>query len=292
MATVEVVCFTDPSCPWAYSAEPFMRALEWRYGDGLRWRRVMIGLREDTADLEQSGVTPARRVDGWRWFADTFGMPILTTPRARLVASGRACRAVKAAALQGEQAEVGMLRAVRLAWFTTTLLLDEDDALAEVAAGVDAIDAGRLLADMPAAEDAYRADTAEARAARGIGEPAIAQGRAATSNGDARFTAPSLLFRRDGQTLVAGGWQSFEAYDVCVANLAPELDRRPEPQPAELLAAFPAGLTTAEVAEVCRGRNDPRDIPATRAALERLRESGAATGTPLGDDDVLWRPRA
>src|SRR5919204_2439388 len=145
---------------------------------------------------------------------------------------------------------------------------------------------------MPAAEDAYRADRAEARAARGIGEPAIAQGRAAISNGDARFTAPSLLFRRDGQTLVAGGWQSFEAYDVCVANLAPELDRRPEPQPAELLAAFPAGLTTAEVAEVCRGRNDPRDIPATRAALERLRESGAATGTPLGDDDVLWRPRA
>ena len=48
---VEVVHYTDPSCPWAYSAEPFMRALEWRYGDGLAWRLVMIGLREDTSSL-------------------------------------------------------------------------------------------------------------------------------------------------------------------------------------------------------------------------------------------------
>ena len=31
---VEALHFTDPSCPWAYSAEPFMRALEYRYGDG------------------------------------------------------------------------------------------------------------------------------------------------------------------------------------------------------------------------------------------------------------------
>jgi len=140
---VEVVHYTDPSCPWAYSAEPFMRALEWRYGDGLAWRLVTIGLREDTKGLEQNGTTPASRVDGWRWFSETFGMPLLTTPRARLVASGRMCRAIKAAGRQGGDAERGMLRGVRMAWFASLHLLDEDEAFAAVAAGVPGLDSDR-----------------------------------------------------------------------------------------------------------------------------------------------------
>ena len=291
---VEVVHYTDPSCPWAYSAEPFMRALEWRYGDGLAWRLVTIGLREDTADLERRGTTPASRVDGWRWFSETFGMPLLTTPRGRLVASGRMCRAVKAAGLQGDAAQRGMLRAVRMAWFTSLHLLDEDGAFAELGASVPGLDPERLIRDLadPAVEDAYQADRAEARSAAGIGDPAIAQDRAAIFDGGARFTAPSLVFRFDGRTLVAGGFQSFEAYDVCVANLAPQLPRRPQPEPAELLAEYPQGLTTVEVAQVCRGRNDPPDLAGTLAELERLAGAGAVRQGPIGDDQRLWLPAA
>jgi 2-hydroxychromene-2-carboxylate isomerase len=291
---VEVVHYTDPSCPWAYSAEPFMRALEWRYGDSLSWRLVTIGLREDTSGLERSGTTPASRVDGWRWFSETFGMPLLTTPRARLVASGRMCRAVKAAGRQGEAAERGMLRGVRMAWFTSLHLLDEDDAFAEVAAGVPGLDPDRLLRDLagPEIEDAYQADRAEARSAAGIGAPAIAQDRASLFDGGARFTAPSLVFRYDGRTLVAGGFQSFEAYDVCVANLAPHLPRRPQPDPAELLAEYPQGLTTAEVAQVCRDRNDPADLAGTEAELARLADAGAVRRSPIGDDQSLWHAAA
>jgi 2-hydroxychromene-2-carboxylate isomerase len=291
---VEVVHYTDPSCPWAYSAEPFMRALEWRYGDGLDWRLVTIGLREDTSGLERRGTTPASRVDGWRWFSETFGMPLLTTPRARLVASGRMCRAVKAAGRQGKAVEDGMLRGVRLAWFTSLLLLDEDEAFAEVAAGVPGLDPERLLRDLadPGVEDAYQADRAEARSAAGIGDPAIAQDRAALFDGGARFTAPSLVFRYDGRTLVAGGFQSFEAYDVCVANLAPQLPRRPQPQPPDLLAEHPGGLTTAEVAQVCRDRNDPPDLAGTHAELTRLAEAGAIRRSPIGDDGSLWSQAA
>jgi len=289
---VEVVHYTDPSCPWAYSAEPFMRALEWRYGDGLDWRLVMIGLREDTSSLVQSGTTPASRVDGWRWFSETFGMPLLTTPRARLVASGPMCRAVKAAGLQGEAAQRGMLRGVRMAWFTSLHLLDEADAFAEVAAGVPGLDAERLIRDLrdPSVEEAYQADHAEARSAAGIGDPAIAQDRAALFDGGARFTAPSLVFRHEGATLVAGGFQPFEAYDVCVANLAPHLPRRSQPEPAELLAEYPQGLTTAEVAQVCRERNDPPDVPGTQAELTRLAQDGGIRRTPIGDDQDLWLP--
>jgi hypothetical protein len=96
------------------------------------------------------------------------------------------------------------------------------------------------------------------------------------------------VFTRGSQTLVAGGWQPFEAYDLCVANLAPELPRRPEPEPGELLAAFRSGLTTVEVAQVCRERNDNPDPAATLAALERLEQAGEARRTPIGDDQSLW----
>ena len=44
--------FTDPGCPWAYSAEPFRRRLSWLYGECLEWRVRMVGLAPcDSAQL-------------------------------------------------------------------------------------------------------------------------------------------------------------------------------------------------------------------------------------------------
>ena len=286
---VQITQYTDPSCPWAYSAEPFLRGLEWRYGDGLVWRTVVIGLSEDTLARERAGVTPESRVQGWKEYERRFGMPVSSTPRSRLIASGRACRAVKAAQRMG--AGDRLLRALRLAWFTATPLLDEDEAIGQIAAAAG-LDADAVVAglDDPDVESAYQCDRAEARAAGTTGAPAIAQGRAAVSEPGARFTAPSLVFTRRSSTLVAGGWQPFEAYDLCVANLAPELPRRPAPEPRDLLAAYPSGLTSAEVAQVCRDRNDDPDPNATSAALHSLARAGAVRRTPIGDDRSLWQP--
>ena len=36
--------FTDPTCPWAFSAEPSRLRLLWLYGEGLRFERRMIVL--------------------------------------------------------------------------------------------------------------------------------------------------------------------------------------------------------------------------------------------------------
>jgi 2-hydroxychromene-2-carboxylate isomerase len=256
VAPVRVTQYTDPSCPWAYSAEPCLRGLEWRYGDGLEWRTVMIGLSEDTRARERAGVTPESRVEE----------------------------------RDGAAAATRMLRGLRLEWFTSTLLLDADEGIAEVAeaAGLDgaAIVAG---IDDPDVEAAYQRDRAEARSAAETGAPAVAQGRAAGSESGTRFTAPSLVFERDGRRLVAGGWQPFDAYDLCVANLAPELPRRPRPEPADLLAAYPSGLVTVEVAEVCRERNDDRSPADVATALAELERAGIVRRTPIGDDDGLWQ---
>jgi 2-hydroxychromene-2-carboxylate isomerase len=293
--TIDIVHYTDPACPWAYSAEPAFRALEWRYGDALRWRIVTIGLSE-AADAARSTYTPARRVHGWSGFQRRFGMPFLLEPRSRVISSGRACRAVHAAARQGLAAE--LLRAVRLAWFTTTLLLDEDDALAEVAASVPGLDAAALVRDLddPQVEAAYQADRRETRSAGELGPPAVAQRKSSTSSEGERFTAPSLVFHRNGEVgqtrkLVAGGWQPLLAYDLCVANLAPELPRRDVPGVAELLAASPQGLVTQEIARVCTEDNDDPDRAQIERELVDLCAQGAASRTQLGSD-ALWKPVA
>jgi 2-hydroxychromene-2-carboxylate isomerase len=288
---VDVIHFTDPSCPWAYSAEPLMRALQWRFGDGLRWRTVVIGLSEDTSRSQASGYTPERRVQSWLGFQRRFGMPVLAEPRSRLISSGRACRAVVAARAQSLELSDALLRRIRLAWFTSTLLLDEDEALATVAALVPGLDVARVISgiDDPAIEAAYQADRAETRSAQQQGQPAIAQGRTAASDGPERFTAPSILFRSGERALVAGGWQPLGAYDVCIANLEPSLPRRGAATVAEALAAFPAGLTTVELARVCTEHDDDPDPHGVTSEIAALCASGQSVREPLGFAE-LWRP--
>ena len=43
---------------------------------------------------------------------------------------------------------------------------------------------------------------------------------------------------------------------------------------------------------MCRGRNDPPDLPGTLAELERLAAAGAVRQSPIGDDQRLWLPAA
>ena len=121
--------------------------------------------------------------------------------------------------------------------------------------GID-VDALLEAADSTETEAAFAADRAEARTAAGT--PTEFQGKSATTpDGEVRYTAPSLVFTgADGRTLEAGGFQSTEAYDVLIANLDTTLRRRaPAEDVAEVLAAFPDGVTTAEVAAVMAPSN-------------------------------------
>lgn len=285
---VTTVLHNDPGCPWAYSANPAFRVLEWRYGAQLDWRLVLIGLTESAEQYVARGYTPLRSALGQARFR-RFGMPFSPTPKARVSATARACRAVVAARLLDPGSEWRVFRALQLANFTSPIVLEDEAAIREVLDRVEGVDASAIVSmlDDPAVTDAYEQDRAEARAAGG--SSAELQGKTAQSDGPVRFTAPSIVFEREPQRLVAGGWQPIEAYDVLVVNLEPALTRRAAPDnPAPLLEEFPDGLTTQEVAQLLvRGNEAPDRIAAEERLLELVADA-KATRTPLGDD-ALWR---
>ncbi|HET8673622.1 MAG TPA: hypothetical protein VFL87_08305 [Thermoleophilaceae bacterium] len=291
MGRVAVTHITDPGCPWAYSIEPSITTLRWRYGEQLDWRIVLIGLTESGAEYEARGYTPERQAAvGLRF--KRFGMPFQSEPRPRVPGTGRACRAVVSARMESLEAGYIALRALRFGWFTSTLMTDEDEGIAAALSRAPELDVDAIMSRLDSAEveEAYQRDRAEARTA--AGSPASLQGKTAIRDGVERYTAPSLIFEANGQRLVAGGYQPLAAYDLCVANLDPTLSCRPGPdQPGELLRELPYGLSTREVALAMAARNDEPDDEAAVAALVELVAEGDAQREQLGDD-ALWRPAA
>jgi 2-hydroxychromene-2-carboxylate isomerase len=285
---IRTTLYSDPGCPWAYSAVPALRVLEWRYGSQLDWRLVVIGLTEDASQYAARGYTPLRGALGQLQFR-RYGMPFAPQPKHRISATARACRAVVAARLLNSGDEWRVFRALQLANFTTPLLLDDDAQLAAVLQRLPGVDADAIVSrlDDPEVTDFYERDRAEARTA--AGSPAELQGKTADTDGPARFTAPTVVFELGEQTLMAGGFQPVEAYDVLIANLDPTLERKDAPDtPLPLLERFGEGLTTQEVAALLARGNDAPDPVAAEAALLELVAAGAASRAPLGDD-ALWR---
>ena len=284
---MEVTHFTDPGCPWAWSASPAHAVLRWRYGDALRWRLVMIGLTEQAEQYVARGYTPARQALGYLRFR-RYGMPLSTQPRQRIAATGRMCRAVVATRLRFPDRELDAFRALQLGMFTGALVLDEDADIAVALERVPGLDVRAVmdaLAD-PAVEERYQADRAEARTAEG--SPTEFQGKAAQTDGPVRYTAPSLVFAADGRTAEAGGFQPVEAYDVLLANLDPALERRPPPDvPLDVLRETSFPLSTAEIAAVLAHGNEPPDRDAAEAQLVELVDAGSALREDAGDG-ALW----
>ena len=285
---VQVTHFSDPGCPWAYSASPAHAVLRWRYGAQLQWRLVTIGLTEDAEQYIRRGYSPAGSARGYVTFRRR-GMPFATQPRPRVTATGQACRAIVATRLQAPELEHAVFRALQFGWFTTPLVMEDHDDLAVALSRVEGLDVDAIVGAIGSeeVEAAYQADRAEARTAEGT--PTEAQGKAARTDGEVRYTAPSLIFEHEGRRLEAGGFQHIEAYDVVLANLAPQLERTPPPQdPLEALEVFEYGLTTYEVAAVMNhDKNEPDPESAELALIEHVAE-GRVTRESLGDG-ALWR---
>lgn len=285
---IRTTIYNDPACPWAYSESPALRVIEWRYGDQLDWRLVLIGLTEDASQYEERGYTPLGGAIGQASFRARYGMPFTAAPKPRLSSTSRACRAVIAARLDDPGSEWRVFRALQLANFTTPLVFDDDRQLGAALSSFG-FDGEALVARIedPDVLEAYAADKAETRSA--AGSAAELQGKTRVTDGPVRFTAPSVSFEQNGTRVVAGGFQPVEAYDILIANLEPTLTRQPPPaNPEPLLERFPDGLSTQEVAALMAEGNDAPDRAGAEAALLELVAGGQAVRVPLGDD-ALWK---
>jgi predicted DsbA family dithiol-disulfide isomerase len=251
VADVCVTEFTDPGCPWAYSAEPFRRRLSWLYGDRLEWKVRLVGLSESPNDYLDRGFTPERQSEAFRKIAHDHGMPIDTRQRARMVATLPACRAVVAARIHAPDRMRALLRRLRVRNFSGELL-DEAATLHGAArdAGIEPGDLDAWMAE-PVVEEELRADMALAR--QPMRAARVLDDKLANWSGGRRYTCPSYEIARsgDGVTIAVPGFQPFGVYDVVTANLVPGLDRREPPTAVEeVLEWTGTPLATKEVAVV------------------------------------------
>jgi len=249
----------------------------------------MIGLREEPSEAAVRTYDPPRALERWKVFEQRYGMPFATEPKSRAAGTGRGCRAVVAASVIDPGSEWRVFRALQIANFTGSVLLDDVASIRGTLDTVRDIDADRIagLIDSDDVVAEYERHRAEARSA--LGTPAEAQDKTATSEGTVRFTAPTVVFRRGDDVAYAGGWQPLLGYDTLLANFAPELERVPPPDsPEPLLEFFPDGLTTAEVAQLLAEGSDPvPDREAAAAMLESLERDEQIARRPVGSD-AIW----
>jgi predicted DsbA family dithiol-disulfide isomerase len=248
---LRVTHFTDPACPFAFSAEPVRWRLRWHYGDGLEWTTRMIVLTREEGEA-------AKLAEGAPNLQRRHGMPIDPRPYPREFSSEPACRAFVAVRERDGAAADRFLRRLRVRAMLGELL-DEPEVIAAAAA-----EAG--VSDWSGGHEALEADAAAARspspAARALSHKLGAGGR---------YTAPSYVI---GDVAVPG-FNPVEVYETAIANAAPELPRRARPSSAaELLAWAGEPLATAEVVMVMAAPE-----PIVRAELAR-----AARFTPAGAD--------
>src|SRR3954463_6741427 len=59
-ADVCITEYTDPGCPWAYSAEPFRRRLNWLYGERIEWQGGGGGRAGGPAHTHRARAAPPR----------------------------------------------------------------------------------------------------------------------------------------------------------------------------------------------------------------------------------------
>jgi predicted DsbA family dithiol-disulfide isomerase len=273
MASLTIREFTDPACPFAFSAEPARLKLCWLYGDQIEWQPRMIVLSESPDDYIAKGFTPERQVQALDSIQQQYGMPIDPRRRPRMMATVHACRAVVAARLRAPDRTRALLRRLRIRTMAGGMI-DEPGMIARCAreAGIDAMTLFRAITGDPAVEVALREDMAAARAPS-VTALALEHKLAPAAELGFRYTCPSYEIERTGgdgwPRFDAPGFQPVEVYEAAIANLAPELERRRAPDSVEEVLAW-AGepLATAEVAMICGISRDEARTELARVARE------------------------
>lgn len=200
--TLRITTFTDPNCPWAFSAEQFRLALQWAYGEQLSWRRAYVVIAERAGQSEAAGFTPEVEAEEDAAIAVAWGMPLWTRPRPRITTSLRPVRHLVAARRLGAGAEERLLRQLFLSSRGAGRPIDETGELdaAAAAAGLDA-ERVRAMAETPAVDAELAAEMGVARRpspaalqlSHKLGGPAQAR----------RYSSPTWVFESGTAQMVA-----------------------------------------------------------------------------------------
>jgi predicted DsbA family dithiol-disulfide isomerase len=195
-AAVEITLFTDPTCPFAFSAEPVRWMLRWQYGDQLQWRTRMIVLTREAGEAQMLA-------DGADGLQTRYGMPIARGPHARVASCEPGCRAVVAARLHAPEAEQSLLRRLRVRTMAGGLI-DDPDLLAAAASDAG-LEPEPLLAwsATDRVAKALEADAAAARSPSAERERWTTVSAAPAKSGATRLRATSYELRRPGGATIA-----------------------------------------------------------------------------------------
>ena len=275
MERVNVTIYTDPGCPFGFNAQRQEAQLVWHYGHGLDITRRMIVLTDKSTSFEERGLSRDMVAGHAKHLRSTYGMPMQTDPPERLAATIGACRAYVAARVNDPSRADLLLRALRRRAFSEGRPLDDretiHDAGSEVGIEPDVLD--RWMADDDV-ERALREDMAATRAP--LPEALALAHRLSKSDGGWRYSTASAVFERGDRRVVMAGFQPFAVYEVAMANVAPDVERRPPPQSVdEVLSWATYPLATAEVGELLGVGLDK--------AREQLQAAGAALDSVAGD---------
>lgn len=275
MERVTVTIYTDPGCPFGFNAQRQEAQLLWHYGAGLEIARRMIVLTEEPSSFEDVGLSREMVAGNAKRLRSLYGMPMLSEPPGRLAATVQACRMYVGARVHDPARADRLLRSLRRRAFSLGQPLDQLDTLhgAATDVGITADTLEAWLADEHV-ERELRDDMAATRAP--LPEALALAHRLSRNNGGLRYSTASAVFARGERRVVMPGFQPFAVYEVAVANVAPELERRPPPQTVEEVlswAAYP--LASAEVAEL-------RGIGLDQAR-EELQRAGATLDAVAGD---------
>ena len=212
--TVEVIEFTDASCPWCYGTEPLLRKLETRFRDQIALGFVMGGLVEDVRNLSEAFDDPQKDViesnlavaRHWLHTSKEHGMPVNTKGFALFSydypSSYTQGISFKAVQFQGDAFANDFLRRIRVATALEGLQTTREDVLAELAseAGVNMVE----YFDRIENDDAKKAF----------------EGDLALIEKYHIETLPSWLIRYDGKEVVLHGITTFDALKEAIIGIS------------------------------------------------------------------------
>lgn len=265
---MKVTIYTDPGCPFGFNAQRQELQLLWHYGHATDVERRMIVLLEASASFEDLGVSPDMVVGNRERLARLYGMPMGSEPVTRLSATIDACRAYVGARMHAPGDSLAFLRSLRRRAHSDQQPLDDLATITAAArdAGIGADSVESWLADGEV-ESALRADMAATRDP--LPEALALPHKLSRSDGGLRYSTSSAVFEHGDRRVVAAGFQPFAVYEVAMASVAPDIERRDAPGTVEeILTWAPFALATAEVAEL-------RGIEIEQARDE-LQRAGAA----------------